>query len=259
MASEFVLLQAASGLGRLMRGDSQGGAIKDSTVAQVSAALYYQANVLANLTTSKSFQKQFRETIFSQIQKDFGEYLDAKARIEPKSYHHVYEWKRSGDAGARLFNLAIREQEGLSFKVGYDFKISKSAVPTNTGNNRHVFRNKASVMEEGGPLIISPKKAERLVFEIRGSVVFMPKGKSVTISRAGGGKTTSRFKIAYAQFFKGQLVSNSIKRSGFQNLFNYKLTRAMKLPSDIKTVKYTFSPNTVAMQAKTGLDMAFGV
>lgn len=250
-------MQASSGLAKLMAGGSQTGAIKDSTVAQVSAALYYQTNVLSNLTTSPAFQKKFTEVIFNQIDKDFGYYIDAKARTSPSQFHHVYEWKGVGDPSARLFSLKIRNQNALSFQVGYDFKLSKTAVPSNTSNTRHVFRNKAAIMEEGGPLTISPKNAERLVFEVRGSMVFMPKGESVTISRAGGGKTTSRFQIAYAQFFKGNLVSSSIKRSGFQKLFNAGLTKAMGLPKNIKTIKYSFSPNTVAMQAKVALEGAF--
>lgn len=258
MASEALLLQAASGLTRLMAGKDSTGAIKDSTVAQISAALYYQANVIAQLPTSRNFQSQFRNIIFNQIEKEFGEYVDAKARIEPKSLHHVYEWKRVGDPQARLFKLAIREPVGLSFKIGYDFKISKTAVPSNFDGSRHVFRLKAQVMEEGKSLVIAPKKAERLVFEVRGSTVFMPKGESVTIRSAGGGKTTSRFQIAYAQFFRGQLVNNAIKKSGFQGLFNLKMKRAMKLPADIRTVKYSFSANTVNMQAKAALEAAFG-
>lgn len=259
MASEAVLLQAASGLTKLMTNGGSHGAIKDSSVAQISAAIYYHSNVVARLTTTKSFQKTFRETLFNQIEKDFGQYVDSKSKIEPKSLHHVYEWKRVGDPEARLFKLKIKDQNEMSFKIGYEFKISKSPVPSNTDGSRHVFRMKASIMEEGGPLVIAPKKAERLVFEIRGSTVFMPKGKSVIVPRAGGGKTTSRFQIAYSQFFRGQMVSSSIKRSGFQNLFNSKMSRAMKLPADIKRVKYSFSPNTVSMQAKAAIEAAFGV
>lgn len=259
MASEAILLQAASGLTRLMAGKDSTGAIKDSTVAQISAAIYYHANVIAQLPTSKSFQKDFRTTVFNSIEKEFGEYVDAKARIEPSSLHHVYEWKRVGDPQARLFKLVVRDPVGLSFKIGYDFKISKTAVPSNFDGSRHVFRLKASVMEEGRPLVIAPKKAERLVFEIRGSTVFMPKGKSVTIRSAGGGKTTSRFQIAHAQFFRGQMVNNAIKKSGFQGMFNLKMKKAMRLPADIRTVKYSFSANTINMQAKAALDAAFGV
>jgi hypothetical protein len=36
------------------------------------------------------------------------------------------------------------------------------------------------------------------------------------------------------------------------------MTKALNLPGDIRKVKYSFSPNTVNMQAETALVAAFG-
>lgn len=257
MDSSGLLVQAASGLQKNLAGYN-GTVLKDSIVAQISAAIYYQAQVVSRITTTKSFHNSFQKMVFSQIEKDFGLYLDAKARTSPESLHHVYEWKRAGDPSARLFDLKIKDTDGLSFSIQSDFKLSKTAVPTNFKGSRHVFKNKAFVMESGNPVVISPKKAERLVFEIRGSTVFMPKGQSVTVRKPGGGKATSRYRIAYSQFFTGQLVNLSIKKSGFQRLFNQKMTTALSLPSDIKRVKYSFAANTINMQAKSAIEAAFG-
>ena len=173
MDSSGLLVQAASGLQKNLAGYN-GTVLKDSIVAQISAAIYYQAQVVSRITTTKSFHNSFQKMVFSQIEKDFGLYLDAKARTSPESLHHVYEWKRAGDPSARLFDLKIKDTDGLSFSIQSDFKLSKTAVPTNFKGSRHVFKNKAFVMESGNPVVISPKKAERLVFEIRGSTVFMP-------------------------------------------------------------------------------------
>jgi hypothetical protein len=255
--SSAVLVQAASGLHKYMSGTT-GIVLKDSTVAQISAAVYYQSKVMSKLTTNKQFQEKFRSVIFSQIQKDFGEYIDAQARLNPSTLHHVYEWKKTGSKNARLFTLDIKESIGLSFRIGYSFKDSKSMVPTNYGNSRHVFRNKARVMEAGEPVVIRPRAAERLVFEIDGRVIRMPKGAPVTVKKPGGGKATNRFQIAYARFFTSNLVNLSIKKSGFQQIFNSSVTKAMRLPVDIKKVKYSFSPNTVDMQASSAVSTAFG-
>lgn len=257
MDSSAVLVQAASGLHKYMSGTS-GIVLKDSTVAQVSAAVYYQSKVMSKLTTNKQFQEKFRSVIFSQIQKDFGEYIDAQARINPSTLHHVYEWKKTGNKTSRLFALEIRESIGLSFRLGYSFKDSKSMVPTNYGKSRHVFKNKAAVMEAGDPVVIRPRAAERLVFEIDERVIRMPKGAAVTVKKPGGGKATNRFQIAYARFFTSNLVNLSIKKSGFQQIFNSSLTKAMKLPVDIKKVRYSFSPNTVDLQATSAVASAFG-
>jgi hypothetical protein len=252
-----MLVQAASGLERLMVGQSD-GPLKDSTVAQISAYVYYTSEVISKLTTNKPFQNKFSKTLFDQLQVDFGAYIDAQARIKPKSLHHVYEWKRAGDMNARLFKLNKISQDGLSFKLDYQLTSSRSLVPTSTGKRRHVFANKASVMEAGMPLVISPRAAERLVFEMNGMTVFMPKGASVTVKRPGGPGVKNQFGLAYSIFFSGQLVSSSIKKSGFQKIFNSGMTKALKLPANIKTVQYKFSPNSIKLQADANLAAAFG-
>ena len=259
MDSSVALLQTASGLERLMAG-SVPGIIKDSTVAQVSAFLYYEAAVISKLTTNAEFKNLFKTTIFNQIEKDFGQYVDAQARVKPKSLHHVYEWNKTGNPTARLFNLYLIDSEGLSFRIGRDFKISKSAVPTRNKKQkkRYVFANKASVMEEGIPIVIRPRSAERLVFELDGATVFMPKGTSVTVKRPGGKAATNQFALTYGRFFGGQLVNSSIKSSGFQRIFNAKIARALSVPTNIKKVQYSFSAGKIRVQADAALSSSFG-
>ena len=53
-----MLIQAASGLERMMHAN-QKGVLKDSTVAQISAYVYYEAAVISKLTTNKQFQSAF--------------------------------------------------------------------------------------------------------------------------------------------------------------------------------------------------------
>lgn len=257
MDSSTALVAAASGLEKFMAG-TKNTVFKDSTVAQISATVYYQAQVISKITSNKNFQNKFSSVIFNQIQEDFGNYVDAKARTSPISLHHVYEWKKTGEREHRLFELKKLSQDGLSFRIGYDFKLSKSLVPTNKGKHRHVFANKASVMEAGMPVVISPRSAERLVFEVSGSTVFMPKGASVDVKRPGGAKVKNAFYVAYNRFFTGDLVNQSIKKSGFQRLFNSSITKAMSLPMNIRRVQYSFSPNTVRSQADYALNSAFG-
>lgn len=243
-----------------MVGSSTAGVVKDSNVAQISAFLYYQANVAAKLTANKAFQRLFKTTIFNQIDKDFGLFIDSQARTKPKSLHHVYEWNKAGQTAGRLFKLNRMDSIGLSFKINYDLKLSKSSVPTKNRKqkSRYVFANKAAVMEKGMPITIRPKSAERLVFEIDGEVVFMPKGKSVTVRSPGGRASTNQFNLAYSRYFSGPMVSNSIKASGFQNLFGYKFEKAMRVPSSITKVRYSFNPGTIRLQADAALTEQFG-
>jgi len=252
-----MLIQAASGLERMMYAN-QNGPLKDSTVAQISAYVYYEAAVISKLTTNAKFKSAFTKIIFDQIDTDFGNYIDALARSKPKSLHHVYEWKKSGNKSSRLFRVNKISDEGLSFRINYSFSPSKSMVPTTNGKRRHVFANKASIMEAGKPLVIRPKSSDRLVFQVDGETVFMPKGKSVTVKRPGGSAATNQFNLAHSRFFSGRLVNESIKRSGFQKIFNSSLTKALSVPSDIKKVQYSFSANTIRSQADAALSASFG-
>jgi hypothetical protein len=253
-----MLLTAASKLERLMVGAANTGMLKDSSVAQISATLYYQASVIDKLNTSKAFKNKFTNTVFKQIKEDFGLYVDALARSKPKSLHHVYEWGKAGNSTNRLFTLNKLSSEGISFQLNYELLPSKKFVPSSKTNKKYIFENKAEVIEKGMPVIISPKASKRLVFEIDGEVVFMPKGASVTVPRPGGKAATNQFKLAYSRFFSGDLVNLSIKKSGFQKIFSSAMARALGVPSTIKTVQYKFSPNSIRSQADAALEAAFG-
>ena len=253
-----MLLQAASGLERLMHGQPQNSLIKDSNVAQISAALYYEANVIAKFSNSRRFKNAFKKTIFTQIDKDFGDHIDSQARSKPKSLHHVYEWKRVGNKSARLFKLKTIDMDGISFKIDYELQPSKSFVPSPENNRKHVFINKASIMEAGMPLIIAPRHSERLVFESNGRTVFMPIGASVTVKRPGGSSVKNQFKLYYSRFFSGNLVNNAIRRSGFQQIFNSEISKALRIPSPIKKVQYSFSPNSIRSMADASVEASFG-
>jgi hypothetical protein len=213
---------------------------------------------VAKLSNSKKFKSAFKKIIFTQIDKDFGEYIDSQARTKSRSLHHVYEWKKSGNKNARLFKLTFMDSEGISFKIDYQFKSSTSMVPAPQGRRRHVFANKAYVMEAGMPLKIAPRHSQRLVFESNGITVYMPKNASVTVQRPGGPGVKNQFKLQYSRFFSSELVNNSIKRSGFKNLFNSESMKALKIPTSIKKIQYSFSPNTIRSMADAAIESSFG-
>lgn len=257
MDSSVALVQAASGLRRLMAGSAP-GVIKDTTVAQVSALLYYKSSVVSKLTKNKAFINKFNNTIYDQLDKDFGLYMDAKARTQPKQHHHLYEWKKVGNKNQRLFSLRQVPSNGLGFGISFEFKESKSFVPTGKGKHKHVFTNKASIMEAGEAIVIKPVYSERLVFDVSGYTVFMPKGESVMVSKPGGAGVKNSFSIGFNYFFKSNLVSSSIKKSGFQAIFSASMAKALKVPGTIKKVQYNFSSNTIDLEADQALTMAFG-
>ena len=261
MDSSVALLSTASGLEKPMSGIPS-GMIHDTSVAQISAFLYYQANVIGKLTSNREFQNLFKTTIFNQINKDFGEFIDSSARVKPTALHHVYEWNKVGQENSRLFKLNKIDESvnGFSFKIGYDFSLSKTSVPLKNKKQKkkYIFANKASVMEAGMPIIIRPSSAERLVFELNGTTIFMPKGTSVTVKSPGGKASSNQFRLHYGKYFGGQMVNHSIKSSGLQNIFNSRLNQALKTPLGIKKMQYSFTPGKIRLEADYELKKAFG-
>jgi hypothetical protein len=124
-------------------------------------------------------QENIQKTLQRSVNRKFFPYLNAMARGNRKSLHHVYEWDRAGVTAARLFDLKIpsssRGKSNFSMKV--EFRPSKSLVPLtdaqatpneNTGavvKRKHVFYNKAMVMEYGMSVVIEPKGDKMMAFD----------------------------------------------------------------------------------------------
>ena len=234
------------------------GIIKDSNVAQISAVLYYKANVLAKLETNKTFIRKFQSVLFEELDKEFGLYVDAKARTKPKSLHHVYEWQRTGNSESRLFKLKLIDSPTLSFKLDYEFKLSKTYSGNSTSKKKYKFPNKAFIMENSIPVTISPRSSKRLVFKINDLSIFMPEGASVTVTNPGGKAATNQFTLAYSHFFSGPLAGQAIRKSGFVKLFGSAMSKALSTPTNIKKIQYSFSPNSIRSQAESAVERVFG-
>jgi hypothetical protein len=123
-----------------------------------------------------------------------GKYIDAKARSNPYSLHHVYEWGSTGNEGARLFKFSVIAT-AYSIKITGDFLPSSSIGPTAT----EPFVDKANIMEEGISIEIKPKNSPVLVFEYNGDMVFT--ANSIFIDHPGGDAVAGSFGEAVAEFF----------------------------------------------------------
>ena len=165
-----MLVQAASGLERLVVGNRDKAVFKDSTVAQISAYVYYEASVIAKLTKNKAFQQRFTKTIFYQIQKDFPAYIDAQARTKPKSLHHVYEWKKTGQATSRLFKFSKLGEKGV-IETGFLLSIITSVISAfgyvKSARKTSVFPAKSKVLKSKKNVLVlfNPEKPVKEIIE----------------------------------------------------------------------------------------------
>jgi hypothetical protein len=149
----------------------------------------------------------FLEKFSDGVVKVLQLYIDAEARTNPQSLHHVYEWYKTGSPEARLFDiLPSVNRGGISFN--FAFKQSQSL----SNNSREPFRDKASIMEQGKSIIIKPKNGVALSFDVDGEQVFTR--NQVTIDNPGGDYVEGAFKDVVDQFFKSYFSQAFLRSSG---------------------------------------------
>ena len=135
------------------------------------------------------------------------QYLDASARVSPDLLHHVYEWYQTGSPEARLFDIDYSAAAG-SLSMNATFRQS-----TTVKNGSKVpFYNKATVMERGISVTVSPRSSEVLVFEDNGEQVFTR--QPVTIENPGGKQVVGAFEKVFREFFERYFTQSFMVTSG---------------------------------------------
>lgn len=163
-------------------------------------------------------KKEFLDNIGRDVLDTMRMFIDSNARVNPQALHHVYEWSQTGSPNARLFDITYTVSNlGLSFKS--TFSQSKSIKEGST----EPFYNKAKIMEEGIPVVIKPKKAKVLAFDINGEEIFTK--NPVTVENPGG-QVQGQYERVFDQFFSKYFTQAFLKSSGileqFQNPVVYK-------------------------------------
>jgi len=135
------------------------------------------------------------------------QYVDAEARSNPKALHHIYEWYQTGSPNSRLYDFDYTVSN-----LGLSFKSTFRQSTTMSNGSSTPFYDKAKIMEEGIPVTISPKKADKLVFEIEGETIFT--SKEVTVQNPGGEYVEGSFEKIADQFFSRYFKQSFLKSSG---------------------------------------------
>lgn len=137
---------------------------------------------------------QFNRMLGGYTAEALGEYIDSKARMNPESLQHVYEWNNVGNSGARLFKINVKAGINQITFTG-SFLESKST----SESSREPFPQKAEVMEEGISITVEPRNSDFLVFEDEGQTVFT--NKAITITNPGGPAAAGGFAAVVDEFF----------------------------------------------------------
>lgn len=137
-------------------------------------------------------------------------YIDSNARVNPQALNHIYEWYQVGSPNARLYDIKYTVSNlGLSFIT--NFKQSSSIKD----GSRVPFYDKARIMEEGIPVVITPRNSEVLVFEKDGETVFTK--NSVNVDNPGGNATTGAFEKVIDSFFTKYFTQAFLRSSGISS------------------------------------------
>lgn len=140
------------------------------------------------------------------------QYVDVEARSNPEALHHVYEWYQVGSPNARLFDLNYTVSR-LGLSINSNFRQSQSLSEDGTVP----FYNKASIMENGIPVLIKPKRTA-LKFEGGNGEVFTK--KPVTVRNPGGDEVQGSFEKTVDIFIVSYFKQSFIKASGLYDYIN---------------------------------------
>lgn len=174
---------------------------------KVMALSMYDSTLLQNLYINPINKQKINRGAAILIKNYFNQYLDSRARENPRAYHHVYEFDKTGQSSARLFTAFVGNSPDGSATITYTFTPAKDPNP-----NGYPFPNKAEVMENGETVIVTPKKSRYLKFEINdGQFVTLEKA---VIRNPGGTEVRGSFQSTFQTFMATQ-GSTILERLGF--------------------------------------------
>lgn len=172
--------------------------------------------------THPEILQELGNAIFTVGSKAFVKAMNLEAKVNPKKYHHIYEWKKIGTTTGKLFFLYKEYSVNGKVVVRPGFRESRTRVPVDpalltpgkTGKSvasRHIFRDKASVMETGKPVIYRASKP--LPITNNGQVRFIAAGTLIRNYQPGGKEVKGSFEKYYNYWFATKL-DNIINATG---------------------------------------------
>jgi hypothetical protein len=175
--------------------------IDEKSIDNLNKQLAMKIEAIGELTKGPILN-DIAKAAFVILGKRFLSATDTHSTLNPKKMHHIYEWNKVGDRSARLFIIERSAILNGNLIVSAKFLPSKTPVPIPKelqipGSNnrsvttRHIFRNKADVMENGKPVRIESRKM--LAFMGRNGIHFVQPGTVINILNPGGIQTKHSF------------------------------------------------------------------
>jgi hypothetical protein len=217
---------------------------------KVFALATYDSTLLERTYNKPKNKRRISRGAALLVKNYFDVYMDSLARKSVKSFHHIYEFDKTGDKGARLFKGAVTDAPNGAV-LSYKLTLAKSP-----NRNGYDFPNKAEVMEDGNPITIFPKNKQYLKYELKGlngkSEGWVMSKKSYVVNP--GGEVGGNFGREVAHFMRYR-ATNVLKKYKFYERIeeSIKQKRRMMIPRiNAKMV------NDAIARAGTDADMIAG-
>lgn len=172
--------------------------------SQMKNIINYSVGFLDGIQRGKSV---FLKNLGAGTIQALAAYVDVSAKGNPRALHHVYEWYQTGSPNARLFDLDYTVSN-LGLSLNATFKQSRTLKE----DSNEPFYNKASIMERGVPVTITPKRSSVLVFEEGGETIFTK--NPVTVRSPGGDEVRGSFEKTIDEFILRYFKQSFLRASG---------------------------------------------
>lgn len=159
---------------------------------KVLALSNYDSTVLTNLYQNPVNKQKINRGAAYVIKNYFDQYIDQRAKQDSRSYHHIYEFDKTGQAGSRLFKGVVSNAADAAL-ITYNFTTAQEP-----NKNGYAFPNKAEIMEEGRTITITPKRGKYLKYALEDGR-FVTSEKSI-VDNPGGPLVSGSFEKTFNQF-----------------------------------------------------------
>lgn len=181
----------------------------DQFIKEMHNIVEYSAGFLEGAQRGKT---TFLKKLGTTVEELLNSYIDSNARVDPQMLHHVYEWEKTGSPTARLFDISY-SITGTGLSIGSTFRQSNSIKD---GSNTP-FYDKASIMENGIPVVIKPKKTGVLAFRDGDEEVFTR--QPISVANPGGTEVVGAYEKTFRSFFDNYFTQAFMRSSGMSNYF----------------------------------------
>lgn len=212
----------------------------DKMPEKMTALATFHGELLNKMSRDPKVFNRINNAAAGIVSKYFNAYVDAVARIDKYRYHHIYEFGMVGNKAGRLFKSSIRNGQ-------ITYSLIDASVPNENG---YTFAKKAFIMEAGEPILIQPKNATFLAYDLNGEFII---SKESFVPQPGGPYVAGAFQAIADEFFNSSLPNKALRE------FNFYDTIVNEMKAQTKSVSKKIDAGAVNQSAQLAAQAAYGI